>query len=93
MQCDRDSELKKITQLDFALVDLGLYLNTHPEDNYALNLYNDIAKKADMCRMNYEKNFGPLCSFRSCTNKNSWNWINNPWPWSAKFNFNFKKAY
>lgn len=92
MRYEKDFEMEKIMQLDFALVDLGLYLNTHPEDNYALNLYNKIAKKADMCRTNYEKNFGPLCSFRSYCNSNSWNWINNPWPWSEKSNFNLNPA-
>lgn len=89
MQEDRNIGLKKIMELDFALVDLGLYLNTHPEDNYALDLYNQIAKKADICRIDYEKKFGPLCSFRSCNKKNFWQWIENPWPWEKELNFDF----
>lgn len=85
MVAEKDSLLKEITQLDFAAVDLGLYLNTHPRDERAVNLYNAIITKADNCRMKYEKFYGPLCSFRS-RSRESWTWIENPWPWSEKFN-------
>ncbi len=78
--------LEELTQLDFAAVDLALYLNTHPNDENAISLYNSIITKADSCRTKYEKNFGPLCSFRSFSRNNNWTWINNPWPWSTDFN-------
>ena len=84
---DRDKLLKEIMILDFAAVDLGLYLNTHPNDERAINLYNTVINKADGCRTNFEKFFGPLCSFRSSSRK-CWTWADNPWPWSEKFNKN-----
>ena len=85
---ERDKLLKKIMVLDFAAVDLGLYLNTHPQDERAISLYNKVVKKADDCRINFEKNFGPLCSFRSTSRNKNWTWVDNPWPWSKKFNKN-----
>ena len=85
---EKSKLLEKITQLDFAAVDLGLYLNTHPQDTCAMNLYDTIIAKADECRTKYEKNYGPLCSFRSKSHDNKWCWIDNPWPWSSKFNSN-----
>ena len=85
---EKDKLLKKIMVLDFAAVDLGLYLNTHPNDERAISLYNKVVKKADDCRINFEKNFGPLCSFRSASRNKDWTWIENPWPWSKKFNKN-----
>ena len=88
MHDQQENLLKEITKLDFAAVDLGLYLNTHPEDQRAINLYNNVIIKADTCRTKYEKLYGPLCSFRSSSRENFWTWINNPWPWSKKFNFN-----
>lgn len=88
---DREKILNKLTVLDFALVDLHLYLNTHPNDREAIEKYNDIAAKADSVRMMYEENFGPLCSFRSSSDENNFTWIDEPWPWQNKFNYNLPK--
>ena len=85
---NREMLLSQLTALDFMAVDLGLYLNTHPEDSAAIAEYNKIIKAADMLRAKYEENFGPLCSFRSyARDKNNWQWINGPWPWAKDFNF------
>ena len=62
---NRDEVLNSLTQLDFMAVDLGLYLNTHPEDTEAINAYNQVITAADTVRAKYEEAFGPLCSFRS----------------------------
>ena len=57
---NREMLLSQLTALDFMAVDLGLYLNTHPEDSAAIAEYNKIIKAADMLRAKYEENFGPL---------------------------------
>jgi len=62
---ERDQLLEKLTVLDFAALDLALYLDTHPEDQEAICCYNDILKKAEHTRCLYEKTAGPLCSYRS----------------------------
>lgn len=83
--------LKNLTVLDFMAVDLQLYLDTHPDDNEALEKYNSIIKEADMLRSQYEKNYGPLFSFRSYNHGNKFKWINNPWPWEKDANFDIKE--
>ncbi len=83
---NRDEMLRKLTALDFYLVDLQLYLNTHPTDRDALAKFNAIAAEANALRQEYENMFGPLTSFRSAS-KYPWQWINNPWPWQYQFNF------
>lgn len=82
---ERDELLKSLMSLDFMAVDLALYLNTHPHDEAAIAEYDRIIGAADEVRMQYETNFGPLCSYRSAANGN-WKWIDNPWPWRACFN-------
>ena len=54
---NRDEVLNSLTQLDFMAVDLGLYLNTHPEDTEAINAYNQVITAADTVRAKYEEAF------------------------------------
>lgn len=90
MQFDREEVLKVLTALDFMAVDMGLYLDTHPDDKSAIEIYNEILKEADSARSIYEENFGPLCSYRSMSNEDQFKWIDNPWPWQDCFNYNLK---
>lgn len=83
----RDELLKKLTALDFVAVDLALFLNTHPCDKEAILAYNCVINEASEVRQEYEDNFGPLCSFRSCSEEERFDWINSPWPWEYTFNY------
>ena len=84
---DRDAVLRDLTALDFVLVDLQLFLDTHPNDDEALNRYNETLAKANILRQQYESICGPLYSFRSF-NRGGWEWDCDPWPWQYSFNFN-----
>lgn len=88
---DRDALLSKLAALDFMAVDLSLYLNTHPSEKNVVEKYNSVIKEADMIRAEYERNFGPICSFRSAAPNNKWAWIDNPWPWEYCFNYSIEK--
>ena len=75
----RDNQLTDIATLDFMLIDLSLYLDTHPTDIRALNLFNSIKAQADMEKTSYTNNYGPLTA--GSTSQTNWNWLCNPWPW------------
>ena len=62
---ERNSLLRRLTELDFMTVDLGLFLDTHLTDEEVMKLYNKIIRAADSVRAKYEKEAGPVCSFRS----------------------------
>ncbi len=83
---DKYSLLKELTVLDFMALDLQLYLNTHPNDYEAICKYNSVIVGADTVRVEYEKHFGPLCSFRSL-GRRDWPWMDEPWPWAKDGNF------
>lgn len=87
---DRESILSRLTALDFMAVDLALYLDTHINDEEAIAVYNRIIKEASFVRIQYEKNFGPLCSYRSMSNEEYFNWVDSPWPWEYCANFYVK---
>ena len=40
----RAEMMKKIREYNFAVIELGLYLDTHPDDAKALCLYREYAK-------------------------------------------------
>ena len=50
---DKETLLIKLSELDFMAVDLGLYLNTHPNCEEAIEEYNKIIRAADTVRGKY----------------------------------------
>jgi spore coat protein JB len=91
MDNERNELLKKITELDFMSIDIALYLNTHPTDCEAIECYNKIVRASDTLKSKYEKNIGPLNSFRSLNKcDNVWQWPECPWPWEKDFNYDIK---
>lgn len=76
---ERNRLLNKLSQVDFAIVELHLYLDSHPNDiatSAKLDEYIQISKKL---REKYESKFGPIKS--NNIDSNRWAWISNPWPW------------
>ena len=54
---NQEELLKSLMELDFIAVDLGLFLNTHPDDSDAIAAYNQVITAADTVRMKYEETF------------------------------------
>lgn len=77
---DKDKLLYDIQMYTFALKDIILYLDIHPDDKYILTKYKDYSKELKTLKSKYESIYGPLCSF-DANNTDKWTWINNPWPW------------
>ena len=75
---EKDQLLLKIYEYDFAISDLGLYLDLHPE---ATNVYETFKKYTDeqrVCVDMYEKKYGPLELDES--NYSTFMWEDGPWP-------------
>ena len=77
-RCMQKEMLMKIRELDFAIIELGLYLNTHPEDQRALCLHRKYTKELKELKDKYQKVYGPLSIYFPC---NKWRWLEEPWPW------------
>ena len=72
--------LKKIKCYQFAVTELALYLDTHPDDEKALCLHNKYAKELKSLCDKYQKVYGPLTIEYPC---NKWRWLEEPWPWEG----------
>lgn len=70
--------LNQIRNINFSIIELGLYLDTHPEDQIAIALHNRRANELRILTDNYQKMYGPLSIDCPC---NMWRWIEEPWPW------------
>lgn len=79
-EMSQDEMLKNIKCLRFAIVDLALYLDTHPNDRKALCLHNKYCKDLRVLEDMYQKVYGPLTINYPC---NKWRWLEEPWPWEG----------
>ena len=74
----RQEMLQKIMCYKFAINDLALYLDTHPDNQKALCLHREYCKVLKDLTDKYQKMFGPLTIEFPC---NKWRWLEEPWPW------------
>lgn len=79
----KEELLYNILMYKFALVELNLYLDTHPNNTNILNLYNQYLSEEKKLCDEFEKNYGPLTTDSLNLGNNSWNWIKSPWPWEG----------
>lgn len=75
--------MKKIYETGFALDDIVLFLDTHPNDPDAMNYYRCVAKMNQDAVSAYEIQFGPLMN-NSVKEGSGWTWLENPWPWEGE---------
>jgi spore coat protein JB len=84
---DRQAMLLQIQQLGFVLVDLNLYLDTHPTDKMALMNYNTFSDQYRELMMKYNMTYGPLMGFGHAQGgMDQFLWVNSPWPWQKDAN-------
>lgn len=75
--------LHEIQAVDFVLVELNLYLDTHPGDRAALEQYNLYTHKAKMLKEQYAMEYGPLQNYGNSYAKEPFGWPEAPWPWQV----------
>ena len=82
-QCREQTALfQYINEVSFAINDMNLYLDTHPEDKKALAFMEEHVQMRKRALKEYAMKYGPLTidttdDGQSC----SWDWVMQPWPW------------
>lgn len=77
--------LHQLQNLHFAVHELGLYLDTHPNDNEALDLFNEYAEQYAGAMQQYEQKHGPTVQIAAGLN-GRYEWTDGPWPWEYSAN-------
>ena len=75
----------ELQALGFAINELALYLDTHRDDEEALELYHQYQDLYHKGMMTYGKEYGPLNHSFPGQGK-SYSWLDDPWPWEYAAN-------
>lgn len=80
---DKDQLLIEIYDTSFAVNDLTLYLDTHPDDTMALAEFHKLKNRRKAAMATFEKEFYPLTIDCMSDGKNGWTWGDTPAPWKG----------
>ena len=80
-----DTPLAELQAIRFVVLELGTYLDTHPEDREAFGLFQQYVEMERKVKAVYEKRFGPLTRSASAADDH-YTWLEKPWPWCYEQN-------
>lgn len=80
---DKKTLFQKIHECEFMMIDLGLYLYTHPDCTKALTAFHKHQALYEKYAAEYERLFGPL-TFYQVNSDTCWTWQQLPWPWEME---------
>ncbi len=75
--------MEYIRSVNFAMIELALFLDTQPENDCASDAYQEYRKSFQKAVSLYEKKFEPLTIY-GVKDDNYWTWGNEPWPWQKE---------
>lgn len=73
--------LAELQALEFVLLELSIYLDTHKDDAEAFKLFKQFSAMEKAAKAAYESKFGPITKETAATG-DSYQWLNDPWPWN-----------
>jgi len=79
---ERLKMLEWVQALCFVVVDMELYLDTHPCDEEALAFYRESVDNYEKAKRKFEEIYGPLTAVKSMDYER-WAWADVPLPWEG----------
>lgn len=76
----KEELLRLIQSTNFAVIEMGLYLDTHPQSRCALKKYNECKRNLQDAVEVYERRFSPLTIYGVQCDED-WSWVEEAWPW------------
>ena len=70
----------RLQRLDFAIVELALYLDSYPDNVAALDYYHKLIAERETVAKAYAQSCGPM-TIMDNKNPAKWEWGQTPWPW------------
>lgn len=79
---NRKQMLEWVQMLDFVVVDMQLYLDTHPEEEEAFCYFKEAVEMCEKAKRKFEEHYGPLTATASA-NHRQYSWADMPLPWEG----------
>lgn len=79
----REQMLENIGILGFVMIDLVLYLDTHPYDRKAIDYFNHYSRIRNQMVADFSRDFYPL-SISMAESSREWRWGMAPLPWEGE---------
>ena len=79
-----DSPLTELQALEFVVMELGTYLDTHQDDTEAFRMFQQYAAMEKAAKAAYESKYGPIT--KSAAAGDRYQWLCEPWPWNYEQN-------
>ncbi len=80
--CQKDQLLHDIGIVGFVLIELGLYLDTHPFDRNALEYFNHYSRIKQQMTKEFSMKYYPL-TLELAESGKEWRWGAAPLPWEG----------
>ena len=73
--------LAELQALEFVVLELNLYLDTHKDDTEAFNLFKQFSSMEKAAKAAYESKYGPVTTQGAAVG-DRYQWLSDPWPWN-----------
>ena len=80
---EANSLMQRVYEAGFAMDDVILYLDTHPDDRNALNYYHYVVQLLNEAVNAYQAQYGPLM-INGVKSGTEWAWLTEKWPWEGE---------
>lgn len=83
-QLSQSQLMDVINKTSFAVNDIQLFLDSHPDCSEALAYFHEHNEIRNAALKEYSRRFGPLTIETACEGPhNHWAWIHGKWPWEG----------
>ncbi len=80
----RTQLLQWINEVSFAVTEIALYLDTHPDDTEALTFFQNYNEERKKALKLYSSAYAPLTPDLA-EDTGHWDWASEPWPWEGGY--------
>lgn len=81
---EQEKLLHQIDLIGFVIVEMNLYLDTHPDDTEAIDYLRHYARMKNQAMREYASKYEPLTTATADASSNKeWIWATSPMPWEG----------
>lgn len=85
MNMNRSQLWNWLNEVSFAVTEISLYLDTHPDDEEALSFFHHYNEERKKALTLYSANYYPLTLNSVQQDDDHWKWVLEPWPWEGGY--------